>query len=59
MKDFVSSVFFFKFAAAKNKCWQSNLDVESNHNLSRTRILPLDHQDLLELKQIFYGDNFI
>ena len=30
---------------------QSNLDVESNHNLSQARILPLDHQDLFELKQ--------
>ena len=30
---------------------QSNLDVESNHNLSQARILPLDHQDVLELKQ--------
>ena len=42
---------FLKFVAAKETCQQSNLDAESNRNLSRTRILPLDYQDLLELKQ--------
>ena len=31
--------------------WQWNLHAESNRNLSRVRILPLDYEDLLQLKQ--------
>ena len=38
-----------KILLTNEKQW--NLDAESNRSLSRTRILPLDHQDLLQLKQ--------
>ena len=31
--------------------YQWNLHAESNRNLSRMRILPLDYEDLLQLKQ--------
>ena len=40
---------------SENKIWtcnQWNLHAESNRNLSRTRILPLDHEDLLQTEAV-------